>query len=107
MESNSFPQAYRVVSSAKLQISVSSVSVTNLASHYIKCTCKEILALKKLYCCFEVFFLLEILLRTLAMLVLGETSLVLRFSKYFLADLKCPRGYWNILYLFDFAYFVF
>ena len=41
-----------------------------------------------LYCCFEVFFLLEILLRTLDMVVLEESFLGLCFSKKFLADLE-------------------
>ena len=45
---------------------------------------KEILTLQKLYCCFEGFFLLEILLRTLDMAVLEEFALGLRFSKKFL-----------------------
>ena len=50
---------------------------------------KDILAsLQMLYCCFEVFFLLEILLKTLDMVVLEEYFLGLCFSKNFLADLE-------------------
>ena len=62
----------------------------NLASHYMPWTSKEIL--QKLDSCFEVFFLLEILLRTLDMVVLEKFSLGLRFSKKFLADLKMSSG---------------
>lgn len=35
------------------------------------------------------------------MVLLEEFSLVLRFSKNFLADWKCFQGCWNVLYLFD------
>ena len=42
---------------------------------------------RKVYYCFEVFFLLEILLRNLDMVVLEESSLVVSFLKKFLADL--------------------
>ena len=63
-----------------------------LAPRYMPWTSKEILPLQKLYCCFEVFFLLEILLRTLNMVVLEESLLGLRLSKKFLADLKMSSG---------------
>ena len=48
---------------------------------------KEILALRRLCCCFKVFFLLGILLRTSDMVVLEESSLEL-YSKKILTDLK-------------------
>ena len=64
------------------------LSLKNLTPHYKPWTSKEIFALRKLYYCFEVFFLLEILLRNLDMVVLEESSLVLSCSKKFLADLK-------------------
>ena len=50
------------------------------------------LSLAKVVCCFEVLFLLGILLRNLDMVVLEESSLVLSYSKKFLADLKMPSG---------------
>ena len=64
------------------------LSLRNLASHYMSWTSKEMISLQKLYCCFKVLFLLRILLRTLDMVVLEESSLGLSFSKNFLADLK-------------------
>ena len=67
------------------------LSLKNLTPHYKPWTSKEIFALRKLYYCFEVFFLLEILPRNLDMVVLEEFSLVLNFSK-FLADLKMSSG---------------
>ena len=51
-------------------------------------TSNEIISLKKAYCFFEVLFLLRILLRTSAMVVLEESFLGIRFFKNFLADLK-------------------
>ena len=68
-------------------------SLRNLASYYMSWTSKEIISLQKLYCCFEVFLLLEILLKTLDMVVLEESSLGLSFSKKFLADLKMSLGF--------------
>ena len=44
------------------------------------------ISLKKLYCCFEVLFMLGILPRTLDMGVFEESSLELNFSKRFLAE---------------------
>ena len=67
-------------------------SLRNLASNYMPWTSKEVLALQKFYCWFEVFFLLETLFRTSDMVVLEESSLGLRFSKKFLADLKMLSG---------------
>ena len=63
---------------------------------------KRFYPLKKLYC----YFLLGILLKALDVVVLEQSSLVLRFSKMFLVDLKSLHNYWNVLHLFDFAYFV-
>ena len=57
------------------------LSLRNLASHYMSWSSKEIISLQKLYCCFEVVFLLKILLRTLDMVVTEESSLRLSFSK--------------------------
>ena len=59
----------------------------NLASHYMSWTSKEMIFLQELFCCVEVFFLLRILLRTLDMIVLENSSLGLRFSKKILLDL--------------------
>ena len=63
------------------------LSFRNLASHYISWTSKEMISLQELFCCVEVFFLLRILLRTLDMIVLENSSLGLRFSKKILLDL--------------------
>ena len=68
------------------------LSLRNLASHYILWTSKEIVSLEKFFRCFEVFFLLGILLRTLHMVVLEESSLELGFSKKILADCKVSLG---------------
>ena len=68
------------------------LSFRNLASYYMSWTSKEIIFLQKLYCCFEVFFLLRILLRTLDMVVIEESSLGLGFSKKNLNDLKMSLG---------------
>ena len=57
------------------------LSLRNLASHYMSWSSKEIISLPKLYCCFEVVFLLKILLRALDMVVTEESSLKLSFSK--------------------------
>ena len=63
------------------------LSLRNLASHYMSWTSKEMIFLQELFCCVEVFFLLRILLRTLDMIVLENSSLGLRFSKKILLDL--------------------
>ena len=55
-------------------------------------TSKEMLVLQIMYCFFEVFFLLGILLRTLDMLVLEESFLGLSFSKKFLAQFEMSSG---------------
>ena len=97
---------YRNFSMAKVVLLPwSFLSLRNLTSHYIPWTSKETLALQKLYCCFEVFILLEVLLRTLDMVGLEDSSLGLRFSKMFFTDLKMSTGL--LKWLFDFAYFVF
>ena len=68
------------------------LSFRNLAFYYMSWTSKEIIFLQKLHCCFEVFFLLRILLRTLDMVVIEESSLGLGFSKKKLTDLKMSLG---------------
>ena len=84
------------------------LSLQNLTPHYKPWTSKEIFAWRKLYYCFEVFFLLEILLRNLDMVVLEESSLVLSFSKKFLADLKMSSrllSFCLILHILSSKYF--
>ena len=75
------------------------LSLKNLAPHDMPWTSKKILTLEKLYYCFEVFFLLEILLRTLDMVVLEGSSFGLRFSKKFLPDLKMSSGSRKCFYI--------
>ena len=55
----------------KVLVPLNFLSLRNLASHYIPWISKEIVALQKLYFCFEVFFLLGFLLRTLDGLFFG------------------------------------
>ena len=62
----------------------------NLASHHMSGTSKEIISLQKVYHCVEVFFLLGILLRTLDIVVLEESSLGLSFSKKMCLIYVCP-----------------
>ena len=69
-----------------------------IAPHYMPWTSKETLALEKLYCCFEVFFLLRILFTTLDY---GSFRSVL-FGVKFLTDLKMPSG---LLECFAFVWF--
>ena len=56
----------------------------NLASYYMSPTAKEFMSLQTLYCIFEILFLLQILLRTLDMVFLYDSSLILHIlsSKY-------------------------
>ena len=58
----------------------------------LKWNSKEIISLQKLYCCFDVFLLLGVLLRNLDMVVLEKFSSGLGFSKKFWADLKVSLG---------------
>ena len=68
-------------------------------------TFKEILAWQRLCYCFEVFFLFEILLRTIDMEVWKDSSLGLRFFKKFLADLKMSSGLLKFFVLVWFCIF--
>ena len=65
-------------------------------------TSRETISFQKLYCCFEVFFLLRIFLRTLDMAVIEESSFGLSFSKKHLADLKMSL---RLLECFAFVWF--
>ena len=69
-------------------------SLRNLARHCTPWTSKEILAMQKLYYWFGVFFLLEILLRTLDVSLLKESCLVLRFPKMSSKLLECFSFVW-------------
>ena len=80
------------ISVCQSSVSLKFLSLRNLAPHYNSWTSKEILALQKLYCYFEGFYLLGILLRTWDMVVLEESSLVLSFSKNILSHLKMSSG---------------
>ena len=93
---------YRNHSLTKVVLLPCILSLRNLDSHYMPWTSKEILALQKLYCCFEIFFLLQILLRTVGMVVLEESNSGLHFSETFLVDLKMFSG---LLKCFLFVWF--
>ena len=75
---------YRNLTLTKVALlSLNFLSLSNLAFYYMSQTSKEIISFQKLCCFFEVLFLLRILLWTLDMVVLGESSLGLSFYKNF------------------------
>ena len=88
------------------------LSLRNSASHFTLWTSKEILALQNLCCCFEFFFLLEIFLRTLDMVVFRGVLFRVNFFKKVFSWFKNVLSFtwmfciYLILCILSFKYFL-